>query len=45
MSNFFEKKYHDFWNVDFLVLSRGKKAVVNYCLYECKQIIIKKWKN
>ena len=32
---------HGFWNFDFWFLSRGKKATVNYCLYEWKQIIIK----
>ena len=36
---------HGFWSLDFLLLSIGKKATVNYCLYECKHIIMKKWKN
>ena len=46
MSNFFQKtQNHGFWHFDFWCLSRGKKATVNYCLYECKHIIMKKRKN
>ena len=36
---------HGFWNFDFWFLSRGKKVSVNYCVYECKHIIMKRWKN
>ena len=32
---------YGFWNFDFWFLSSGKKAIVNYCLYECKYM---KWK-
>ena len=43
MSNVFQNAQNDgFWNFDFWFLSRGKKATVNYCLYECKHIIMKK---
>ena len=46
MSHFFQKaQNHGFWNFDFWFLSRGKKETVNYCLYECKHIIMKNWKN
>ena len=38
------RKNHGFWSFDFWFLSRGKKAAVNYFLYECKHIIMKKWK-
>ena len=42
MSIFFQKvQGHGFWNFDFWFLSTGKKATTNYCLYECKYIIIK----
>ena len=42
MSSFFQNtQNHGFWNFDFWFLSRGKKAAVNYFLYECKHIIMK----
>ena len=42
MGNFFQNaQNHGFWNFDFWFLSRGKKAVINYCLYEWKHVIMK----
>ena len=42
MSNFFQKaQNHGSWNFGFWFLSIRKKATANYCLYECKHIIIK----
>ena len=35
MNNFFQKeRTHIFWNLDFLYLSREKKATEKYCLHE-----------
>ena len=46
MSNFFQNtQNHGFWNFDIWFLSRRKKAAVNYFLYECEHIIMKKRKN
>ena len=45
MSNFFQNmENHGFWNLDFWLLSRGKKVTANYYLHEWKHIM-KKWKN
>ena len=46
MSNFFQKAQNNgFWYFGFWFLSKGKKNIENYCLYECQHIIIKKWIN
>ena len=43
ISNFFKNgQNHGFWNFDSWFLSWGEKATENYCLYECKDIIMKK---
>ena len=43
MSIFFQiAQNHGFWSFDFWFLSRGKKATVICCLYECKHIIMSK---
>ena len=45
MSNFFQNtQNHGFWNFDLWFLSTGKTAALNYILYECKYIIMKKSK-
>ena len=42
MSNFFQNaQNHGFWNSDFWFLLIGKKTTLNYCLYQCKHIIMK----
>ena len=37
-----KRQHNGFWNFDFSFSSR---ETVNYCLYECKHIIMKKCKN
>ena len=40
--DFYLEKKRQLKTTVYMNLSRGKKATVNYCLYECKHIIMKK---
>ena len=46
MSNFSQNlQNHGFEILTFDFYLEGKKTTANYCLYECKHITMKKWKN